>query len=156
MPESRYHAELELQQCRHAIPDPLIKMVQKALQGDLHEEWTAFRKAKFLKEYRAHLKFTPEIRKLLRRVKPKASTWHVYYVLRDWCPTPEDQASKDCPRGLASLRRRIRRLELGVRVKKFGFKVRHQAAWKFGQYLTWDEVNKLLDCPPIRKKKYLV
>ena len=40
--------------------------------------------------------------------------------------------------------------------KKFGFKVRHQAAWKFGQYLTWDEVNKLLDCPPIRKKKYLV
>ena len=64
MPESRYHAELELQQCRHAIPDPLIMMVQKALQGDLQEEWTAFRKAKFLKEYRAHLKFTPEIRKL--------------------------------------------------------------------------------------------
>ena len=95
---SPMHAEMEAQEHRDAIPDPISKTVQMALHGDLHEKWTAFRKAKFLKEYHPHVKLTPEIRKMLRRVKPKASMWHVCYVLRDWCPTPEDQASKDCPR----------------------------------------------------------
>ena len=118
------------------------------------KDWTERAKREFLREHGARRPYSvASFLKDFRRAPPE---WLMYRIDDVWeaASKAEKRAlSKEDKARIRALRDRIKALDPKKWVKGSNLKARREAAWEYGRYLTYREVEKLLNCPPHPRKR---
>ena len=107
--------------------------------------WRERAKREFLREHGARRPYS--VASFLKDFGCAPPGWRMYRIDDGW------EAASKAKAAIRALRDRIKALDPKKWVKDSNLKARRKAAWEYGRYLTYGEVEKLLNCPPRPRKR---